>query len=539
MWGVLLRSIILFCCFCGIFVSSQEFSPVSVPQEVVESAAEEKAAKKDASKCDVACAALASALPSKVFLAKEGNFQYWDSKCADLQPACRLEPESAQDVATAYGIVKEHECQFAIKSGGHGLHPGASNVEGGVVFDLSRSLNTITISADKKTVDIGPGARWLQVYEELEKDELIVLGGRVADVGVGGLILGGGISFYTAKQGFACDHVLEMEIVLPDGTITTASETNHADLFKALKGAGQSNFGIVTRFTLEAMPNPSPKGLWWSNRFFAWDKRAALSRAHTKYITEGLGNDASSLGQFQTWAQTKEYGRLIISNLWHTSHESPDSFPKTFEHYKEIEAWEGATSEMLPQSNVTIKLELSNPYGMRTSYHSFCYKPSAELEDKFAELFEEALEKIKDVDTWGFVIVQQPISRAAIAASKKRGGNAMGLEEEDGPLVIWHIPWSWFNAKDDELMRTVGRELREKSEEVAKEAGLWHRYRYTNYAEESQEAYKGYGEEMLKWLKQVQKKYDPEGIYTKGGLNSGYFKLNEKEEVVERIRDEL
>lgn len=203
------RTLFLFWCICSSIVTSQEFSP-SVPPPVVESAAEEKAAKKGASKCDAAvslpwfprlwrleseltdiqCAALSSALPSRLFLAKEGKFEFFDEKVGELEPACRVEPESSQDVATAYNIVKEHGCRFTIKSGGHSQHPGATNAEGGVIFDLVR-LDQVTLAADKKSVEIGPGARWLKVYEEMEKEGLVVMGGRVADVGVGGLVLGG------------------------------------------------------------------------------------------------------------------------------------------------------------------------------------------------------------------------------------------------------------------------------------------------------------------------------------------------------------
>ena len=331
-----------------------------------------------------------------------------------------------------------------------------------------------------------------------------------------------------------------MEIVLPDGSITTASETNHADLFKALKGAGQENFGIVTRFTMEAYPNANEHGIWYGMRNYAWDKHSVVSRAHTKYIVEGLAKDPHGLGQFQAWISHPEYGRFVMSNMFHMGHKSAESWPETFEHYRQIEAWEGDSYELLPMTNFTVRLDGSNPYGYRNSMYTFSFKPSAELEDKLATLYEEAAEK--DVEgPNGFVVVMQPLSKAAIAGMKRHGGNVLGLKEEDGPLVIWLLPFMWKHAKDDEIVRTVARELLRKSEEAAKELGLLHRWKYINYAEESQDAYMGYGIENLMWLKQLQKKYDPEGIFTNGGLNSGYFKLNEKGEAIFRIpdRDEL
>jgi FAD/FMN-containing dehydrogenase len=135
------------------------------------------------------CANLTARLFERVFLGKSGAFSFWDAK-QDVTPACRAEPNSAEDVKTILNIVKDAQCHFAIKSGGHSRFKGASNAEGGVTIDLVR-LNNIKLSADKKSVTIGAGLRWAEVYRSLETEGLTVLGGRVSTVGVGGILLGG------------------------------------------------------------------------------------------------------------------------------------------------------------------------------------------------------------------------------------------------------------------------------------------------------------------------------------------------------------
>ncbi|KAI9711713.1 MAG: hypothetical protein M1820_001857 [Bogoriella megaspora] len=60
----------------------------------------------------------------------------------------------------------------------------------GVVIDLE-GLNSIILSPECDVATVGTGAKWDNVYEELEKYGLTVVGGRVSGVGVGGLILGG------------------------------------------------------------------------------------------------------------------------------------------------------------------------------------------------------------------------------------------------------------------------------------------------------------------------------------------------------------
>jgi hypothetical protein len=65
-------------------------------------------------------------------------------------------------------------------------------------------------------------------------------------IGVGGLTLGGGISYFSPRYGWTCDTVTNFQVVLADGTIVDANSECNTDLFQSLKG-GNNNFGIVTR----------------------------------------------------------------------------------------------------------------------------------------------------------------------------------------------------------------------------------------------------------------------------------------------------
>lgn len=80
---------------------------------------------------------------------------------------------------------------FAIRSGGHNPNHGFNGVSGiGVVLDLSR-LNSIDLASDHQSVNVGPGARWGDVYAYLDPYNISAVGGRNPPVGVGGLLLGG------------------------------------------------------------------------------------------------------------------------------------------------------------------------------------------------------------------------------------------------------------------------------------------------------------------------------------------------------------
>ena len=106
-------------------------------------------------------------------------------------------------------------CQFAVKSGGHAAFYGASNINGGVTIDLV-NMNQVVVNAEQTETQIGPGNRWVDVYSQLEVKNISVIGGRVSDIGVGGLTLGGGISFFSGRYGWACDNVNNYEVSASD-----------------------------------------------------------------------------------------------------------------------------------------------------------------------------------------------------------------------------------------------------------------------------------------------------------------------------------
>lgn len=61
-------------------------------------------------------------------------------------------------------------------------------------------------------------------------------------MGVGGLLLGGGLSFLSAQYGLPCDTVINYEVVLANGSIVDARSDSNSDLYLALRGGG-NQFG--------------------------------------------------------------------------------------------------------------------------------------------------------------------------------------------------------------------------------------------------------------------------------------------------------
>ncbi len=75
-------------------------------------------------------------------------------------------------------------------------------------------MNAVTLNADKSVVTVEPGNNWLAVYSALEPYGLAAIGGRASSIGVGGFVLGGGISYHSNLYGWALDNVQSFEVSL-------------------------------------------------------------------------------------------------------------------------------------------------------------------------------------------------------------------------------------------------------------------------------------------------------------------------------------
>ena len=153
-----------------------------------------------------------------------------------LRPAYIVYPASASDVTLAVKFATSQDPPLEIAVKGGGAHPSTNaSSEGGLVVDLS-NFKAVKVSEDKKTVAVQGGAIWGDVYTEVAKHDVVVVGGNVWFVGVGGFITGGGYSNLSGELGLAIDNLVEAEVVLADGKIVRCNEKDEPDLFWAIRG---------------------------------------------------------------------------------------------------------------------------------------------------------------------------------------------------------------------------------------------------------------------------------------------------------------
>ncbi|KAK1673629.1 FAD binding domain-containing protein [Colletotrichum godetiae] len=477
---------------------------------------------------DDACSALANKLPGKVSYPNSTQYamsnNYWSAPQAEIHPACFITPESAEEVSDIIKTLASLEIQFTVKSGGHTAFAGGSNIEDGVTIDLAR-LNQVAVSDDRKTVSIGPGNRWYNVSQVLDPLGLAVVGGRVNEVGVSGLILGGGISFFSGKYGWACDNVRNFEIVLASGRIVNASTSENPDLYWALRGGGGSNFGVVTQFDLVAFEQGD---VWLYSPIYTLSSSADLVPAFVDLAVDGLPSDHDA-HTFFVIANFPGYGEIIANYMYHaippvTAEDVPPVFANAI-------AVPGAVSSTTLVANVsTHTINLSEPYGMRKSWSGtsvYLKEGSAQFLQDIILLWQEHAQELmaaagKTNTTLSPLFVYQPISTNIIEAMQKNGGNALGLRPEEGPLVHIQVVTHWETSKLDSLVESSVAELIEKIGALAEERGLAAKYIYMNYAGRHQDVYGGYGSENHERLRMVSEEYDPARIFET--LWRGYFK---------------
>lgn len=459
------------------------------------------------------CATLDSRLPGRVAFEDSDAYKaqtnsYWAINQGQINSSCRVTPRNITDLQQILAIIYQTDTPFAVKSGGHSVVAGTSNVEKGIVIDLEL-LNHIVINKEAEYIDIGVGARWKDVYDVLDGREFGVTGARAGSVGVGGYLLGGGLSIYEGQQGWACDSVLQFEVVLANGTSMEVSEEQHVDLFKALKGSA-TNFGIVTRARLRLIPDgPDVDVINLSYRVEQLrDVADAVVRYNIAAGKDPLANVAISVGGRATGS---DMGVSVFMTHPHKVRTSP-----VLKHFFDIPHGVG-TQMRMSQSEIAMLYDEMNPGGYRQYRTTTTVRNEAglfeSLEHDLKDLFAHLL-YLNDTNTQcGFLI--QPLTLPHLHTSKTTGGNILGLEDEVAPLLLLSFELRYSDVKDRNTITSLGSKFMNSIEHQAASENKLHKYRYLNYASAGQDVF-GYikpNEELWRWLLEVKHLYDPYDVF--------------------------
>jgi FAD/FMN-containing dehydrogenase len=221
-------------------------------------------------------AALARALDGTLVRPGDASWatahQLYNTRFDGLRPAAVAYVAHADDIRTTLAYARAHHVRVAIRNGGHS-YAGWSSGDGRLIVDVSK-LNRVRTSGG--TAVVGAGAKLIDVYRALTAKGVTIPAGSCPTVGVSGLALGGGHGVVSRAYGLTCDSLTQATVVTADGKQLTANANQNKDLFWALRGAGNGNFGVVTELQFRTHPAPQAVSAYLT---WPWARAAAVMKA--------------------------------------------------------------------------------------------------------------------------------------------------------------------------------------------------------------------------------------------------------------------
>ncbi|KAI1409849.1 FAD-binding domain-containing protein [Hypoxylon sp. FL1857] len=470
-----------------------------------------------------ACDALSAALPEHVFLPNTAQYlnqsqDVWSQTCV-MEPLCVFEPSTVSALSQGLKLIRDAESQFAFRSGGHMPVPGAQSLDDGVMISASL-FNTNNLSADGSIASIGPGQTWMDVYQWLAPHGLGVNGGRFPSVGVGGLLVGGGMGYFSGSQGWAADNVVGWQVVLWNGTVlevTNDAQDPHADLAWGLKG-GSNLFGLVTRFDVRTFPVTSAFG-----GLTVWSSEAGpdVLGSLTNYMAPGGGVDDPNvhIDVFSGLSFTNGTPTLSYYNI--ALYPGNQGGPAALENFTAIpEEMTLSNGVAVHQSWTEIPQQLDSfsTRANRNLFYAISFKATEESISFYNKtIIDNAVSMLSDVEGLATYAVFQPVSKEYLQASKAKGGNVLGLDPDvDGSFIAGIILSMWTKAEDDatvlKFSQTSAQQIREKTEPL----GLFNNFIYLGDSAQGQSPFQSYaGGQNVPKLQALRDKYDPDGFLQK------------------------
>ena len=199
-----------------------------------------------------AVAALGDALVGDLLTPESAEYDdarsLWNAMI-DRRPGLMVDCQAEEDVSHAVKFAAEHRVRLSIFGAGHNI-AGNAVCEGGLTISF-RKMKAIDVDSDSRTVRVEPGVTLGELDASTQAHSLAVPTGINSTTGIAGLTLGGGFGWISRKYGMTVDNLLSARVVLADGSVVVASESENSDFFWGLRGGG-GNFGVVASFEFQA-----------------------------------------------------------------------------------------------------------------------------------------------------------------------------------------------------------------------------------------------------------------------------------------------
>lgn len=397
-------------------------------------------------------------------------------------------------------------------------------------------MNATTYNPETQVASIQPGSIWQGVYETLDPWNVTVPGGRAASVGVAGFLSGGGNSFYGARKGFACDNVVNFEVVLASGEVINANASDNADLFQALKG-GQSNFGVITRFDMQAFDAPP---LWGG--VVQYNKTTGPQQIDAYVNWTANLNNFTQGSAIMFWTYQPALKDIIIIDAFDDTTGAVAA--SGFDQFLAIP--NNLSSSLRVASHLELTVELAQPAGYRDIWFTATIRNNKLVYEKIIQLHEQLCDisqylsiffscrhlkksrkgKFERLTLCRYVVAAQSpdgdfITQAMFQSiptvfsqhSVEKGGNVLGLDRETENVVMLLFTLAVKGLDQEAVAQKQMRLFADATVAYADSLNSLVEWQYINYANDWQDPLGSYGAENIAKIKAAASKFDPAGIF--------------------------
>jgi glycolate oxidase len=170
-------------------------------------------------------------------------------------------PATAAEVQACVLVANEHDVPFVARGSGTGLAGGAVPLDGAVVIATTRMNRVMRVDEANRLAWVQPGVLNLDLSRQLEADGLHFAPDPSSQqtCSIGGNVANNSGGPHCLADGVTAAHVLAVEVVLPDGTITTLGGEEPEPAGYDLRGVfvgSEGMFGIATAVCVRLTPNP-------------------------------------------------------------------------------------------------------------------------------------------------------------------------------------------------------------------------------------------------------------------------------------------
>ncbi|KAE8376401.1 hypothetical protein BDV26DRAFT_265666 [Aspergillus bertholletiae] len=407
------------------------------------------------------------------------------------------------EVSKVVHFATQRHIPFVVQGGGYST-TGSSSTYGGIIISMAK-MSRVIVDQASKTIAVEGGATWEDVDRVAATFGLAVVGCTMNKTSVGGTSLGGGYGWLTGSYGLTIDNLLSVKIVLADGSVITASITDHPDLFWAARGAGQ-DFGVGTEFVFKAYPQKDP--VFGGYLYFTADRLPKIVEFANRFEEGSTGNVGFFFG-FSALPNIQDTAIFALVFYNGPREEAERYFAPVLSQEPFINE-----TEMMPYPKINMMVNKAADFGGRKKFGGTNFTLPLKLEF-MQELYEDFDRIMKTYPITSASVVKfelLPYTELIKVPNDATAFSNRGRYYNAVTIFCWHDPEldPKMRALHLDMVHKIGtRAGIAKSSEANQGVGV-----YANYAGHEANARQLFGGNLPR-LQQLKLQYDPDNVFRK------------------------